>query len=181
MTWERYYLLFMLSVCYSRITSASLTFANSTKKKVICIKKMPDNTPSTWIGTSINSNSFQVLLFSINPITAYIPFFSSSQESCVSLYYYFIYTNLCIRTHALMLGCTTNCTNVLCVLVPLTANSFSCIRFCFPSAPCLPTPTQMTPLSLRLLTCTRRIGLSTRQQPAAGHRSMPWDEMKPHT
>jgi hypothetical protein len=55
---------------------------------------------------------------------------------------------------------------------------FLCFRSCFLSAPCLLIPTQMTLLSLRLLTCTRRIGLSMRRQPAAGPRSMPWDEMK---
>jgi hypothetical protein len=49
---------------------------------------------------------------------------------------------------------------------------FLCFRSCFLSAPCLLIPTQMTLLSLRLLTCTRRIGLSMRRQPAAGPRSM---------
>jgi hypothetical protein len=62
----------------------------------------------------------------------------------------------------------------------LTAVSFVyTTRFCFLSAPCLRTPTQMTLLSPRLLTCTRRIGPSMKQHPAAGHRSMPWDENRP--
>jgi hypothetical protein len=49
-------------------------------------------------------------------------------------------------------------------------------RCCFRSARCSLTPTRTTLLSLRLPTCTRRIVQSMRRQPAAGPRSMPWDD-----
>lgn len=47
-------------------------------------------------------------------------------------------------------------------------------RYCCRFALCWPTRTQMTLWSLRLHTCTRRIGTSMRQLQGAGPKSMPW-------
>ena len=53
-------------------------------------------------------------------------------------------------------------------------------RSCSPSALSSPTPTQMTPLSQRLLTCTRTRGNATRKLQGPGPRSTRWADAPSH-